>query len=183
MNDVSLRLADRAEELRQAFDRSFAVPPRIDTTPTEDLLAIRVGSEACAIRLPEIAGLYADKKITRVPGHVAALLGIAGFRGTVVPVYDLHALLGHPTTKTPRWLVIATAAPIAFAFETFDGHLRISRDAIVRQEASEHTRKYVNEVVRTEDVVRSIVDLPTVLDAIRTQSPNQSQPRSHEHVL
>jgi chemotaxis signal transduction protein len=171
MNDKSSHLADRSEELRRAFDRSFAAPAHVDTAPTEDLLAIRTGSEAGAIRLSEIVGLFADKKITRVPSQVAALLGVAGFRGAIVPVYDLHILIGHPMTKTARWLVIASGAPVAFAFEVFDGHLRISRDAIMGQEANEQTRKYVSGVVRIQDVVRSIVDLSAVLDAIRTQRP------------
>ena len=175
MTAAAARLADRAEELRCAFDHSFAVPLQIDTTPTEDFLAIRVGSEACALRLPEIVGLFADKKITRVPGRAAALLGIAGFRGTVMPVYDLSTLLGYPAAKAPRWLVIASGAPVAFAFEAFDGHLRLSRDAIVRSEVEERARKYVNDVVRTEDVVRPIVDLPAILGAIKTQRP-QSTP-------
>lgn len=171
MNDTFSSLADRAEELRHAFDGSFAVPAQVDTGQTEDLLAIRTGSEASAIRLSEIAGLFADKKVTRVPGRVAALLGVAGFRGAIVPVYDLHVLLGHPTAKAARWLVTASGASVAFAFEAFDGHLRISRDAIMAQQASEQTRKYVNGVVRMQDVVRSIVDLPAILDAIRTQKP------------
>ena len=175
----SARLTDRAAALRQAFDRSFAVPAAIDAAPAEDLLAIRAGSEACAIRLCEIAGLFADKKITRVPGHVAALLGVAAFRGVVVPVYDLHILLGHPTVKAARWLVIASGAPIAFAFEGVDGHLRISRDAIMRQEATEKTRKCVSGVVRMEDVARTIVDLPAMLDAVRTQRPESTPTGSH----
>jgi chemotaxis signal transduction protein len=174
MNVASPRWASRAEELRDAFDRSFAIPAQRDTAPTEDLLAIRAGSEACAIRLSEIAGLFVDKKITRVPGHVAALLGVAGFRGTIVPVYDIHSLLGHPTTKTVRWLVIASGAPVAFAFEGFDGHLRISRGDIIDREANEQTRKYVKGVVRIQDVVRSIVDLPALLDAIRAQKPGSA---------
>jgi chemotaxis signal transduction protein len=174
MNDASARLADRAGELRHAFDTNFAAPAEIATPPTEDLLAIRTGSEAAAIRLSEIVGLFADKKITRVPGHVAALLGVAGFRGAIVPVYDIHILLGHPMTKTPRWLVIASGAPVAFAFEVFDGHLRTSRDAIMGQDASVQPRKYVNGVVRIQDVVRSIVDLPAVLEAIGKPRPGSA---------
>jgi chemotaxis signal transduction protein len=179
----SSRLTDRAGELRQAFDRAFAVPATIDTAATEDLLAIRVGVEACAIRLSEIVGLFADKKITRVPGRAAALLGVAGFRGAIVPVYDLHILLGHPTVKTARWLVIASGAAVAFAFEGIDGHLRMPRGAILSPEATEKTRKCVSGVVRMQDVARAIVDLRAVLDVIRTQRPESTPAGSHEHAL
>src|SRR5258707_13955236 len=59
------RAAGRAAEFRLAFDRAFAEPLRIDTAVKDDLLAIRVGGQACAIRLSEITGLFADKKVTR----------------------------------------------------------------------------------------------------------------------
>ncbi len=79
MMDASSRLTERAAELRSAFDRGFAAPLRVDTAAKQELLAIRVGAEPYVVRLSEISGLFADKKITRVPGGAAALLGIAGF--------------------------------------------------------------------------------------------------------
>jgi len=175
MNDPPSGLADRAQQLRRAFDRSFAAPAHFDATPKEDLLAIRSGSQVLALRLAEIGGLFADKKITRIPGRVATLLGIAGFRGAILPVYDLGMLLGQAKGKASRWLVIAASAPIAFAFEGFDGHLRISKDAIFPQEAGERAI-YVRDCARIEGVVRPILNLPSVLDAIRAQSA-QPAPR------
>jgi chemotaxis signal transduction protein len=161
-------IAGRAAELRLAFDRAFAEPVRADTTLNEDLLAIRVETQAFAIRLSEITGLFADKKITPVPGSHAALCGIAGFRGAVVPVYDLQILLGHSSASTPRWLVIAAAAPVALAFEAFEGQLRISRDAILPQPARPEVRSYAREFVRTRNFVGPIMHLPSILDAIKT---------------
>ena len=75
--------AERAAELRADFDRGFADAGARRCRAKHDLLAIRVGTEPCAMRLSEIAGLFADRKITRVPGSKAALLGIAGFRGAM----------------------------------------------------------------------------------------------------
>ena len=126
MMEAASHVSERAAELRRDFDRSFAEPPRVDTVVKDDLLAIRLGAQGFAMRLSEITGLFADKKVTRVPGASAALLGIAGFRGSIVPVYDLQSLLGHSGGQTPRWLVIAAAAPVAFAFEAFEGQLRVS---------------------------------------------------------
>jgi chemotaxis signal transduction protein len=166
MSDTRTGLAHQGGELRLAFDRSFAEPVRRDTMPMEDLLAFHLGSEPYAVRSSEIAGLFADRKVTRLPGGAAALLGIAGFRGAIVPVYDLHALLGCAASESPRWLVIASSAPVALAFEAFDGHLRIPRDAIVLREASDRARKYVREFVSAPGTVRSIVHLPTILDVI-----------------
>lgn len=161
-----MRLTDRAAALRQAFDSAFADPAQIDATATEDLLAIRAGSQAYALRLSEIVGLFVDKKITRVPGRAAAMLGIAGFRGAIVPVYDLPALLGHLTTVPLRWLVVASAAPVALAFETLDGHLRVSRDAIVPGDTGDRARRHIGDAVRAQDVIRSIVRVTSVLDVL-----------------
>ena len=168
MNVSVSHVTKRAAELRLAFDRAFAEPPRIDTTSKEDLLAIRVGAQAYAMRLSEISGLFADKKITPVPGSHAALRGLAGFRGALVPVYDLQTLLGHPNTETPRWLVIAAAAPIALVFAGFDGQLRVSRDAIVPQPSRPETRSYARDFVGNDDFVGPILHLPSVLEAIKT---------------
>jgi purine-binding chemotaxis protein CheW len=161
-------VAARAAQLRHDFDRAFAAPVHVEATAKEDLLAIRIGPQRCAIRLAEIAGLHADKKVTRVPGGDAALRGIAGFRGAMLPVYDLPVLLGHPAAQTPRWLVIAAAAPIALAFEAFEGQLRVSRDEILPQAARPDAAAYAREVVRTRDFTGPIMHLPSVLDAIKT---------------
>jgi purine-binding chemotaxis protein CheW len=168
MNVPLSGMTGRAEELRLAFDRAFAEPVRPDTTFKEDLLAVRIEAQGYAIRLSEISGLYADKKVTPVPGGHPALRGIAGFRGAIVPVYDLQILLGHASTSTPRWLVIAATAPIALAFETFDGQLRVARDAILPQPARPEIRGYAREFVRTENFAGPIMHLPSLLDAIKT---------------
>ena len=79
MSDERSRLADRAEALRLAFDRSFAEERRRDTPSNESLLAFDLGAEPYALRLSEIAGIFVDRKITRLPGGATALLGFAGF--------------------------------------------------------------------------------------------------------
>jgi chemotaxis signal transduction protein len=176
MNAAPPRLAARAAELRLAFDHSFISPARIETMPKEDLLAIRIGSDAYAIRLSEVAGIFSHRKITRVPGRIATLLGIAGFRGTIVPVYSLPALLGHPTVESPRWLVVALKAPVALAFETLESHLRVARDAILARDGDDRARLHVHEFVEDRNQVRGVVHLGSVLDEI-VSSINNVSPR------
>ena len=162
------RLTDRVEQSRLEFDHSFAQDTRGYLRSRENVLAIGLGSERCAVRLSDVAGVFADRGITRVPGHIPALLGIAGFRGAIVPVYDLQTLLGHANAQTPRWLVIAACAPIALAFEAFEGQLRVTRDAILPQPPRSEIRSYVREFVRTQNFVGPIMHLPSVLEAIKT---------------
>ena len=165
----------RAADMRLAFDRAFADPARLDTATTESLLAIRIGTQPCAIRLSEITGVFADKTITRVPGSGTALLGIAGFRGAIVPVYGLRTLLGQsgdpPGSGTPRWLVIAAAASVALAFDAFDGQLRVAPDAILPRQSRPEMTSYARDFVRTQHFARPIMHLPSVLAAIKTARP------------
>ena len=78
MSERATSVRARAAELRRDFDRAFAEPIRLDTTITEDLLAIRVGGQACAIRLNEIAGLFAGKSISRKDLGRCRLLSLDG---------------------------------------------------------------------------------------------------------
>jgi purine-binding chemotaxis protein CheW len=169
MTTVHAGLSSRAEALRHDFDHAFAAPPRMPSAADEDLLSIRVAGQPYAIRLSEIAGLFTDKRITPVPSRAPALLGIACFRGTILPVYGLHLLLGHPAAP-PRWLVTAAAVSVAIAFEGFEGHLRLARDAILHQEGDGPARRLLPERALTPHGIRPIVHLPAILEAIGTHT-------------
>lgn len=176
MSDMPSGLAGRAGDLRRTFDRAFAEAVRGEVVQTEDLLALRVGSESYALRLSEIAGLYVDRAVTRLPGGVAALLGLASFRGAIAPVYDLHLLLGRPSAETPRWLVMARTSFVAFAFEAFEGHLRVPRDAIMAPGADQGSQPLIGEFASIDGCARPIVQLPAALDAIRKLPPRSKLP-------
>lgn len=169
--DSPSRATTQAAALRAAFDRSFVEPAQLEMTSMEDLLAVRAGDEVVAIRLSEIAGLYVDKKVTRVPGGDPALLGIAGFRGMIQPVYCIATLLGCPTVTAPRWLVIAAAAPVALAFDGFERQMRVAAEAIRPRDVSADDRPYARGFVPVQQFVRPILHLPSLLDEIRSQRP------------
>jgi purine-binding chemotaxis protein CheW len=160
------RIAERAAQLRRDFDRAFAEPIRFDETLKEDFLAIRAGGRPFAIRLSEISGLFADKTITPVPGGHPALRGIAGFRGTMLPAYDLQILLGLPGAQSPRWLMIAKAQPVALAFEAFDGQLRVASDAVLGQPARSGSGAHAHDVLRAPEFSGPIIHLLSALNAI-----------------
>lgn len=169
MTGSASSLNARAAELRAEFDRAYAEPLRIDSAVRTELLAIRTRAQAFALRLSEIAGLYADRKVTPVPGGGAALLGVAGFRGAILPVYDLGALLGEPGGEAPRWLVVAATAPVALAFDAFDGQLRVTEEAILPQSERSGGAPHAREVVRTDAGARPILHLPSIINALRVE--------------
>jgi purine-binding chemotaxis protein CheW len=165
-NATAASLVGRAADLRSDFDRAFAAPRRPEQPPGEDLLQIQVGGRTCAIRLAEIASLHAGKRITRVPGGGRQLLGIAGFRRSVLPVYDLAALLGEAGSETPRWLVIAATAPVALAFERLEGWLRVSSQALAQSVGPFEPAHAAHRLVRAGDITTPVLRLPSVLAAI-----------------
>jgi len=158
---MTASVAGRIERLRQDFDRSFAEPVRRHDEEHVELLALRAGGRPYALRLAQTAGLHPDRPVTPLPGPLPALLGLAGFAGTVVPVYDLAALLGHPDGENPRWLVLASGSPpLGLAFHGLDGHVRVMAEAIVGEEANEGSRGCLRGMVGLDGVSRPIVDVP-----------------------
>ncbi|MGA8709243.1 MAG: chemotaxis protein CheW [Steroidobacteraceae bacterium] len=164
----------RAQEMRAAFDRSFAEPPLTEQAPLQDFLAIRVGTDPYAIRLTDIRGLFADRPVTLLPSDDSAFLGIAGVRGIVVPVYDLGALLGHPPGALRRWLLLIGAASLALAFEAFEGHLRLPQAALAAQGRQERSGAFVQEVLHTGNSTRAIVQITAIFDAIEQGARQRS---------
>lgn len=170
MSGDARRGIETAVSLRQAFDRVFAEPPAQAPAAFEDLLAVRIGHDRFAIRLQEAAGLYADRKIVPIPSSVAELLGIVSLRGQLTPIYDLGRLLGYPARAAPRWFVLARG-PIAIglAFEGFEAHARVPRASFAAGETDAPTHEHVRGAVRVQGVVRPIVHIASVLEAITTR--------------
>ncbi|MEV6633090.1 chemotaxis protein CheW [Actinoplanes sp. NPDC051470] len=152
--------------LRAEFDDSFTTPARQHDVEHDELLAVRAGGRAYALRLAQTSGLWPDRPVTPLPGPIPALLGVAGFRGAIVPVYDLAALLGHPVPERPRWLVLTAGSPaLALAFHELDGHIRVPADTIVT-EAAEHPPGCLRGMVPLAGGTRPIVDLPAARAAV-----------------
>jgi purine-binding chemotaxis protein CheW len=177
----ALPLAQRAAELRRNFDRSFAEPPRDRLAAPLDLLTIRLDGKPYALRLAAVTGMFRGKKLTPLPQAAPEFLGIAGFRGSIVPVYDLRVLLGYAGGEAPRWLVVAGSRPLGLAFDGFDGHLRLPQEDIAQQERNDTERPHVRELARVAGLPRPIVDLASVLATIgeraRRGDPTQRQER------
>ena len=153
---------NRAAALRAEFDRSFAVAPPAAATAVEDLLAIGIEGDQYLLRLAEVSGLHANKRLMWLPSPVAELIGLAGFRGTVLPIYDLGMLLGKPkTAAAPRWTVVDASGRVGLAFDAFSGFLRALPETIV-PDAREARGRHVRDVLQG-DTIRPIVDLTSIL--------------------
>lgn len=164
------RLEERVRKLRDGFDLAFAAPIAAERGARIDFLAIRVGGDPYALRLSELLGLAADKKIVPTPSGERALLGLAGFRGSVTPVFDLARLLGYPPANAPRWIVLAgERAQVGLSFETFESHLRVESSALLEKSADE--RPGLRGAMRDADITRPILHSKTLLSMIEERAP------------
>lgn len=156
--------------LRREFDEGFAQPARIGGIATQDLLAIRVGGDSYAVRLGQVVGLVPKQKIVALPSPIPELLGVAGLRGGVVPIYSLGALLGYrASAEIQPWTILIGPELVGLAFEKFEGHLRVSPADL----ATEHgggSRPHVAEVARMTHRTFGIIDLPSVRRAIEVKA-------------
>ncbi len=160
-------LGRRVEALRRDFDRIFSQPSTLVTVETEDLLAIGVAGDAYALKVGELAGLVSGRKVVALPNRTAHLLGVAGVRGAVVPVYALSGLLGYGDSggSTPWLAQCGRQEPVALAFEQLEGFFRVPRADL--HAAGGEARHHVAESVRVGNVTRRVIDTRSILAAIQ----------------
>lgn len=165
---------NNAAQLRQAFDRTFALPPPLASPEVEDLLTIRVAGDPYAIRVLDIAEIVTERKVVSVPSVTPDLLGLAGIRGGIVPVFGLSSMLGYgPDPGSPRWMILCgSEEPIALAFSEFEGYLRLPTSALYPDDNSRITQehaKYVNQVASTPDGPRAVISIALIMATIRNR--------------
>jgi purine-binding chemotaxis protein CheW len=127
-------VSERTAALRRAFDESFARAPASRADGGERILRLRIGGDRYAVKLAEVAGFAAARKIVPLSSAITGALGLAGLRGALVPVYSLAALLGRVADdEPPRWFLLANAPePVALAFARFDGYAEVAPDELLR---------------------------------------------------
>lgn len=156
-------------QLREEFDKVFASPANPSLGQTNNLLAVRVAGIPYAIRMREIAGLYSKRKVVPLPSPSRALLGIAGVRGEIIPVYSLAALLGHPQDQEQtKWIALCGSGETAgLAFSQIEGYFPIDLADIHEANEAVGGRVHVREVAQFGGIVRAVLDVPSVLETIK----------------
>jgi purine-binding chemotaxis protein CheW len=163
---------DKAAELRSAFDRARAIPFSSHAVERmESLLGIRVCGDAYAIRVSEISGLANARKIVEFPSAVPELLGVAGVRGVLIPVYSLAALLGYNEEVVPgKWLALCgIEEPVGLTFNDFEGHVMVSSEQVYNAEPDDVARTHAKHVVRTAQMVRAVVSISLIRELIQAR--------------
>ncbi len=161
-------LDERAAELRQRFDASFAAAPATEAPSSEDLLAVRIAGDPFALRRADVSGLLAGRKPVKLPTACPEFLGVVGFRGLIVPVYSLRALLGYPPQENLRWAVLAASGDcLGLAFDDYEGYSRIPSSQVAPPDQPGMMPQHVRDVARHEKSARPILDISSIVDTIR----------------
>jgi chemotaxis signal transduction protein len=148
------------EAMRAAFDRVFAEPATERRVDHDEFLVARCGGEAYLFALAELSGFAAGRRIVPLPSQAPHLLGVTGIRGTVTPVYDLAALLGHaPVSAPPKWLMVAGGGRLGLGFDDFGGHVRSSRATWVQPPSGRATARIGDTLHQLVALAPLIADL------------------------
>ena len=158
---------DALSRLRRSFDGSFAAPytpPRVEES--NRFLGIRIENDRYAFALVEVVAVERMRQVMAIPHADPALLGIAFLRGRFLPVYHLAALLGYASSAPPKsWLVISNREqPVAWGFDLLDGYFQAERRS--EPVGGAGSRQHVCDIVRDAGVVRSLLNLPSIISTI-----------------
>lgn len=160
-----LELGVRVAEMRHAFDQIFAAPDPPAAEECEDFVAVRIAGQPFAFRVRELAHIESHRKVVAVPSGRAGLLGLAGIRGKLVPVFSPEVVLGAPPTPAPRqWIAVCRhEAPFGLAFDSLEGYFRVPRSSIIA--AADGNQASVQQVVRDSSGMWPVIHLPSIARA------------------
>jgi chemotaxis signal transduction protein len=156
-------------ELQRDFDRTFAAAPATDLGEFEDVLTVRIGGDPYALRASEISGLFAGRRVVPFPTRRVDLLGMAGIRSALVPIYGLSLVLGYGRSdRATPWIAVCDKSdPVGLAFEDFESFVRVPRAAVHARGQEGSTWKHVTNVVRIAEETRPLLDVDLILQALK----------------
>ena len=161
-------VARHAAQLRREFDAAFAKPVAATTRERTSLIEVRVQGDVYAVKTLEIDEIQRGSQIVHLPTDVPALLGLAGHRDELLPVYSLARLLGYGTQHAaPPWLLrCGGRTPFALAFDDLDGYHEVSSADIRPAPTGDGERAHVVGAVPLGDGLRSVIGIPSIRHAI-----------------
>lgn len=114
------------QQLRQQFDSSFEqAPAKLENY--EDVLFILANEQLYALLVRDIQGLAKIERMTPLPSAAEGFAGLVAWRGEVVPVFDLGALLGLARSQRKLEWMVRVEAPecaVGLAFGNIEGYSR-----------------------------------------------------------
>ena len=93
--DSQLIDAEPAAARSASGDLGYVTTGFSDAEPAGGIL-LRLGSSRYTVSMTVVAEVIALPPVTRIPGSPTFLVGVANWRGRMLPVIDVRPLLGAP---------------------------------------------------------------------------------------
>jgi purine-binding chemotaxis protein CheW len=167
-------LSQRVVALRRAFDEVFSQPPSLEPEDRSPFLAIQIAGRPYCLGLADLVGLEKGRRLLALPSAAPSLLGLAGVRGILVPVFDLSALLGlEDAAGETSWFALAGGnQPVGFAFSALDGYLEARAQDLLPMEGTEES-PFVRFCLHIEGRGRPVVDVRRLVEDLTSQTRTQ----------
>jgi chemotaxis signal transduction protein len=170
-------LASHLVQLKDEFDRSFALPASFGSVSGQALLALRIGEARLAVPLADIEGVALCPNLVQLPSRAPELLGIAGFRGELIPVFSLAKLIGYSPPPAPvRWLLLCGGERLGLAFSRVDGHYSVAPGALKPVSASETRSPHTSHVASLDGAACPVLSVASILRQLAEPNPKELQP-------
>ncbi|MGH7231739.1 MAG: chemotaxis protein CheW [Nitrospiraceae bacterium] len=130
---------------------------------------ISLGGELYAIDLRSVREVFEVESVTPVPGMPAALVGVANLRGVVIPLVDLRFLLGLPVSGPPPQFAVVVrhgSRQVGVLVEQVPEIRNLQKDQFLPavQTARAESRPFVSTVLRIEDRLGGVLEVPIVFE-------------------
>jgi chemotaxis signal transduction protein len=166
VSDSQQALSERAAELREAFDRSFALPLAPSPQTTQTFLVVGAGADCYAMAMDALMAIEKARKIVPIPLRTPGLLGLAGFRGQLAPVFSLAWLLGVAEAEPPRWLAFCKGETLlALALDRLETSVQVSERDVCSARPNGPSERSVRRILRLDGGAISVVDVPSLIAA------------------
>ncbi len=150
-------------------------PAEVSQSDMRELVAFKVAGQAFCVDIMSVREIRGWTPATLLPHAPDYVLGVINLRGAVVPIIDLAARLGlGPMQPSPRHVIIIaviegqTAGLLVDAVSDILG-VPVALIQPTPNVASDVARAFVEGVIAADDRMLRLIDLKTVLPALRTE--------------
>lgn len=141
-------------------------------------LTFRVGNELYAVNTQYVISIIEMKPLTRIPETPNYIEGVINFRGTALPVLNLHVILGSPKKAiTPETAIVIneltfenSSLQVGMIVDSLTGVFNYNTAEILpAPEISQQQRKWIEGLVQNNETFTQILNLKALIDEASRQ--------------